>query len=355
MRSLRGCPAGNLGRMRILTWNTHGGWMNSFVRGKHDFLLPVDRDGRGGRSWHPWPANVRDIREALVAGAEVDLVVAHEPWQLEVIEGLTGRAPGTDMPAIYVEHNPPTSGLPGATHPLADHPHVPVVHVTHFNALMWDHGRGRTRVIEHGVVDPGYHYTGEVKASAVIMNEPMRLARRNGTDFFSELSKPLRIDVFGTGGDDLGEQLGLGMRRLMHAGPMRYPRLLREASRRRLYLHTARWTSLGVELLEAMASGMPVVGVSSTEIGRAVPREAGVLSANIGELAGAIARFGQNPDAATTAGLVAREYVLRYYSLREFHARWDELLEETVSRTARRRALLPRKQKTSAPVVTRLS
>lgn len=33
-------------------------------------------------------------------------------------------------------------------------------------------------------------------------------------------------------------------------------------ARRRVYLHTARWTSLGLSLLEAMHLGMPVVAVA---------------------------------------------------------------------------------------------
>jgi hypothetical protein len=62
-------------------------------------------------------------------------------------------------------------------HPAADHPGLVIVHVTHFNQLFWDCGRTPTEVIEHGVPDPGYRYTGEFEAAALVVNEPLRRGR----------------------------------------------------------------------------------------------------------------------------------------------------------------------------------
>lgn len=327
--------------MRVLAWNTHGGWMNGFVRGNHDYLLPVDREGRGGRGWYPWPANVRDIREQFVADAEIDVAVVQDMAQISAVEELTGREPGRDLPTIFVEHNTPSANVPTARHPLADHSTIPIVHVTHFNALMWDNGRARVRVIEHGIHDPGYQYTGDVRASAVVINEPIRRSRTTGTDLLRALSMPMRIDLFGLDGAEVAAQLGLDPMRLMFAGNMRFPRLHRETARRRVYLHPNRWTSLGIALLEAMACGMPVVGLAATEISRAVPREAGVVSTHLGELAAAITRFANDHDAATAAGLVAREHTLAHYGIQAFKTRWDELLDDTVARAKRKRQRLP--------------
>ena len=50
-----------------------------------------------------------------------------------------------------------------------------VVHVTHFNALMWDSGHAEVRVIEHGIVDPGERYTGELPRAAAVINEIERM------------------------------------------------------------------------------------------------------------------------------------------------------------------------------------
>ena len=46
-------------------------------------------------------------------------------------------------------------------HPMADRDDLQLVHVTHFNALFWDAGATPTRVIEHGIVDPGPRYRGD--------------------------------------------------------------------------------------------------------------------------------------------------------------------------------------------------
>ena len=59
-------------------------------------------------------------------------------------------------------------------HPLADRDDILLVHVTHFNALFWDTGGDRDRVIEHGIVDPGPRYTGELPRAAVVINEAER-------------------------------------------------------------------------------------------------------------------------------------------------------------------------------------
>ncbi|MCV7198672.1 GDP-mannose 4,6-dehydratase [Mycobacterium angelicum] len=53
------------------------------------------------------------------------------------------------------------------------------MHVTEFNRLMWDNGIAPTRVIEHGVADPGHRYTGEVLRSAT-MTTALEIARRGG-------------------------------------------------------------------------------------------------------------------------------------------------------------------------------
>ena len=57
-------------------------------------------------------------------------------------------------------------------HPMADRDDLTLVHVTHFNALFWDAGATPTRVIEHGIVDPGplLHAASSARA-AVVINE----------------------------------------------------------------------------------------------------------------------------------------------------------------------------------------
>src|SRR4051794_24978216 len=93
--------------MRVLIWNVHGGWMNAFVRGHHDYVLPVDPAGVGGRGWYPWPATVTDAPIDSLREAELDVAVVQSVAQLGELERITGRSPGGDLPTVYVEHNTP--------------------------------------------------------------------------------------------------------------------------------------------------------------------------------------------------------------------------------------------------------
>lgn len=314
--------------MRILVWNAHGGWADALVRGHHEYLMPVNADGGGGRGPRDWPASVYDVRAHEVREAEPDVVILQRLEELEWAEQLTGRTPGRDLPAIFVEHNTPRQMYPAARHPLAGQRDIPVVHVTHFNSLMWDMDGARHRVIPHGVVDPGYLYTGDIAAGAAVINEPIRRWRVTGTDLLPDLAMAAPIDVFGMGGDHFMSQMGSPDGPLCHRGDLPTEDLHREVAQRRVYLHPNRWTSLGLALLEAMMTGMPVVGVDATEIRRAVPPEAGILSTDPSDLRQAFAALVQDPERSAAMGAAAREYVQEHYALARFLDAWDEALAD---------------------------
>jgi glycosyltransferase involved in cell wall biosynthesis len=95
-----------------------------------------------------------------------------------------------------------------------------------------------------------------------------------------------------------------------------------------VYLHPFRWTSLGLSLLEAMAMGMPVVGLATTEAVAAVPPDAGVLSTDVEALVSAVQWLCADPDAARELGAAGREAAQARYGLARFLGDWDRLLEE---------------------------
>jgi glycosyltransferase involved in cell wall biosynthesis len=103
-------------------------------------------------------------------------------------------------------------------------------------------------------------------------------------------------------------------------------RLHRELARRRVYVHTSRWTSLGLSLLEAMHLGMPVVALATTEAVAAVPPEAGVVSTRPEDLAAAVWRFIHDPTEAQAVGARARAFALERYGLGRFLTDWDARL-----------------------------
>ncbi len=320
--------------MRILLWHVHGSWTTAFVRGEHEYLLPVtdDRgpDGLGrARTWD-WPATVREVPVNELGDAEPDAVVLQRPHEPDLVREWTGRVPGRDLPAVYVEHNTPDGPASSTRHPLADQAAIPIAHVTHFNQLYWDCGTTDTTVVEHGVVDPGHRFSGEWPRAAVVTNDPVRRGRTTGTDLLSRLARSAPLDVFGMGVDELAAS-GLLPPGCWGFDDLPQDRMHRELARRRVYVHTPRWTSLGLSLIEAMHLGLPVVALAATEVVRAVPPEAGVVSTRVDDLAAAVWRFCHDHALAQAVGACAREVALERYGLARFLADWDRLLARSVS------------------------
>jgi HAD superfamily hydrolase (TIGR01662 family) len=186
--------------MRILLWHVHGSWTDAFVRGRHEYLLPVLPAGGPwglGRAGRDWPASVREVVLAELDAGSIDAVVLQRPEEAAELTRVLGRRPGVDLPAVYVEHNTPKGDVPFTVHPLGEQREIPIVHVTHFNELFWDSGRAPTKVIEHGIADPGYLYTGEVPELGVVVNEPVRRGRVTGTDLLPRFAATAPLQVFG--------------------------------------------------------------------------------------------------------------------------------------------------------------
>jgi hypothetical protein len=312
--------------MRVLLWHVHGSYTTALVQGSHEYLLPVlpDRgpDGRGRAQTWEWPASAVEVTPQEAAIADVDVVILQRPEELDHLAEtwLGGRRPGRDVPAVYLEHNAPQGRIQQMRHPAADRPDLTVVHVTHFNRLFWDTGSTPARVVEHGVADPGFRYSGDLDRAVAVVNEPVRRGRVTGTDLLRPLSEAARVpvDLFGMkseaiGGTDVPQSQ-------LHA----------EMARRRVYLHPIRWTSLGLTLIEAMHLGMPVVALATTEVPAAVPPEAGVVSNDPSVLAAALRRMVEDRELARVMGKAARAAALERFGLERFLADWDAVLNEVV-------------------------
>lgn len=321
--------------MKILLWHVHGSWATAFVQGGHEYVVPVlpgrGADGVGrARTWQ-WPASVRECTPAELREEDFDVVVLQRPHELELVREWTGRTAGTDLPAVYLEHNAPDESACQQRHVLADRRDIPIAHVTHFNELFWDNGSAPSTVIEHGIVDPGPRYTGDLPAGAVVVNEPGRRGRTVGADLIPRFADVGPIDLFGMratpfvtalGHPDVHPHDDLATQDQMHT----------ELARRRVYLHPMRWTSLGLSLLEAMHLGMPVVALAATEVIEAVPPAAGVISTDPARLTTAFRRYLHEPAAAAEAGRHGRRAALERYGLARFLQDWDALLSSVAAR-----------------------
>lgn len=315
--------------MNVLLWHLHGSWTTAFVQGRHHYLLPVlpDRGTYGlGRaaSWD-WPTSAVEVTPAQLADAEVDVVVVQRPEELALAETLLQRRLGADVAAVYLEHNTPGHNPTGSRHPLADRRDIPVVHVTHFNAVFWDTGRAPVRVIEHGILDPGERYTGELARSAIVLNDAARRGRAVGADLIPGFAADAPIDLFGMR-SEAWVRANPGIEVTAH--DLAQGQLHIAMARRRVYLHTTRWTSLGLSLIEAMQLGMPVVVLAATDATQAVDPSCGAISTDVALLRARVRELMNEPEQALVAGKAARTAALSRYGVARFLAEWDALLDE---------------------------
>ena len=319
-------PPSTVPPLRILTWHVHGSYLDSLVRTGHEFYLPVrDQDGErhGGIGGWGWPTDlVHEVPEEEVRDLDVDLVLFQHArnWREDGPRILSGGQ--LRGPRIYVEHDPPWADPTEARHPVDD-PDVLVVHVTAFNQLMWDNGRTPTRVIEHGVVDPGTRWTGELERGLVVINDIGTRGRRIGRDVYDRARERLPIDLVGMRSTEYG---GLG--------EVRRAELPAFSSRYRFFLHPVRYTSFGMAVCEAMMVGLPIVALATTEMPTVLEDgRSGVIHTDPDYLIDAAAELLRDRGLAARLGEAGRRVALERFSIDRFAADWSRAFADVVGRS----------------------
>jgi hypothetical protein len=203
-----------------------------------------------------------------------------------------------------------------------DDPDVLLVHVTHFNALMWDAGRTPTRVVEHGVVVPdGLRHTGELARGLVVVNNLARRGRRLGADVFARARAAVPLDLVGMASEDAG---GLG--------DVPHDRLPAFEVRYRFFFNPIRYTSLGLAVCEAMMLGMPIVGLATTEMATTIEHgRSGCVATDVARLVDSMRMLLADRAEARRLGEGARRAALDRFHIDRFARDWRDVFE-TVAR-----------------------
>jgi glycosyltransferase involved in cell wall biosynthesis len=312
-------------RLKVLTWHVHGSYLYNLVQAPHDFYLPVKPgkpEGYGGRSGHfPWPDNVFDVPAEDVKSDAYDLILyqSHKNYLIDQYEILSPAQ--REQPRIYLEHNTPRPSPTDTPHPVDD-PRVLLVHCSYFNEVMWDNGKTPTMVVQHGVlVPPDLKWNGELARGITVVNGLAKRGRLAGADIFLAMRRQIPIDIAGMGTEKFG---GLG--------DLPHRRLHETESRYRFFFNPIRYTSLPLSVLEAMALGLPVVALATTEVPRAVPNgEAGFVSNNREELAEGMRRLIADPGLAKKLGTRARAIAQETYGIERFVRDWSMAFEKAMA------------------------
>jgi hypothetical protein len=315
-------------RLKILTWHTHGSYLHYLTQAPHDFYVlskPGRPPGYGGRCGHlPWGPNVHDLPVAQAKRQPLDLILFQDDHQYLDDQYELLCAAQRRLPKIYLEHDPPRPHPVDTRHIAADV--ALVVHVTHFNRLMWDNGAAPTRVIEHGVIEPAAGYTGELERGLVVINHLAKRGRRLGFDVFESLRQEIPLDLVGMGSEQAG---GLG--------ELRHAELPGFAARYRFFFNPIRYTSLGLAVIEAMMLGMPIVALATTEMATVIKDGLnGFIDTDVERLAGRMKCLLADRNTALHLGREARRSALERFGIGRFAAEWSAAFDDvTGSRTER--------------------
>ena len=304
-------------RLRILTWHVHGNYLYYLTQVPHDFYLVTDPDrsphhsGRSGTL--PWGGNVHEAPLDRIPQMPFDIVLyqSRAAWDLE---RHTVLSPGQrKLPRIYLEHDPPQQHPTDTLH-WVDDPGALLVHVTPFNALMWDSGSTPVCVIEHGVKPLGEaRYSGHLERGIVVVNNIDRRGRRLGLDVYRRAAVEVALDLVGMGSERAG---GIGEvdNSLLPATMAAY----------RFFFNPIRYTSLGLAVIEAMMTGLPIVALATTEMVSVIRSgENGYVDTRPQRLVQAMRWLLADAGLARELGSAARREAQRRFGIGRFVEDWS--------------------------------
>ena len=307
-------------RLRILTWHVHGNYLYNLTQVPHDFYLATDaarsmhHSGRSGTL--PWGPNVHEAPVETLRDTPFDVVMFQSRHEWDDVQHRILSAAQRRLPRVYIEHDPPQVH-PTDTRHWVDDPDVMLVHVTPFNALMWDSGATPTRVIEHGVLPlQAASYSGHIPRGIVVVNNLASRGRRLGLDVYREVAARVPLTLYGMGSTEVGGD-----------GEVVNDRLPGVMAAHRFFFNPIRWTSLGLAIIEAMMVGLPIVGLATTELVTVIRNgENGFIDTRLDPLVDAMQRMLAQPELARELGAAARRTAEERFGIDRFVADWLDAL-----------------------------
>ena len=309
----------NKKKLRVLTWHIHGSYLYYLTQADCIFYLPYkegsSEEGYGGRTRSfPWGDNVINVPAEKVKETEFDCILfqSKKNYLQDQFEILTEEQRA--LPKIYLEHDPPRESPTNTKHVVND-PDILLVHVTYFNELMWDNNRTPTKVIEHGVmVDEKVSYSGEIKKGIVVINGIVKRGRRLGLDVFEKVKKEIPLEIVGMGSEEVG---GLG--------EINNRKLSEFIAQYRFFFNPIRYTSLGLSVCEAMMTGVPIIGLATTEMSVTIKNNySGFIDTNVNALIQKMEMLLNEREKAKELGEGAKETAQSKFNIERFKKDWLE-------------------------------
>jgi hypothetical protein len=311
-------------RPKIFTWHIHGSYLFYLSQGNYDIYIPTKpekTEGYYGRGvTFPFDANVIEIPADEVKQHRFDVILfqTNQNYLQDQYDILSEEQQA--LPKIYLEHDPPR-GHPTDTPHVVNDTKITLVHVTHFNRLMWDTQETPTMVIEHGVIASPVNYSGRINKGIVIINNLPSRGRLLGLDVFMEVRKHIPLDLVGMGTGELG------------LGEVLHPQLPEFISQYRFFFNPIRYTSLGLAVCEAMMMGMPVVGLATTELATVIDNgHSGYVHTDVSYLVEQMKRLLSDAGHAEQVGMAGKETAMRKFDIARFTYDWEKLFASVINK-----------------------
>jgi glycosyltransferase involved in cell wall biosynthesis len=310
--------------LKIFTWHIHGSYLYYLSQGNYNIYIPVTKErsegyyGRG--KTFPFGNNVIEVDANEVKNIKFDCILfqTNKNYIIDQYEILSEEQ--RKLPRIYLEHDPPAKHPTDTRHIIND-PEILVVHVTHFNKLMWQNDNCSVKVIDHGITPPQVNYSGELEKGIVVINHLHQRGRKLGADIFEKVSKEVPLDLVGMGTKEYG-----GLDEVLH------PQLPSFISKYRFFFNPIRYTSLGLAVLESMMIGIPFVGLATTEYVTVVKNEfSGYIHTDVDYLIEKMKALLADKSLAVKLGEQGKKIADERFNIQRFTKEWKETFEQVIN------------------------
>jgi len=311
--------------LKVFTWHIHGTYLYYLSLGDYEIYIPTTlskEEGYYGRGeTFPFGKNVIEVPANEVKNIEFDCILFQTNNNYLVDQYKILSEAQRKLPRIYLEHDPPTKSPVEQVHIMQDE-EVLMVHVTHYNRLMWHNVTSRVKVIEHGAPDTGIKYNGSIEKGIVVINNMHQRGRIVGADIFEVVRNHVPLDLIGMGTKEYG---GLG--EVLH------PQLPAFISQYRFFFNPMRYTSFGLAVCEAMMAGSPVVALATTEYNTVLSNEvSGIIHTDIDYLIEKMKLLIEKKSLADTLGKEGKKIATKKFNIQRFTNEWKSTFEMVIKK-----------------------
>ncbi len=298
-------------RYKIFTWPVNQQYLLELAKGDFEIYIEETKDENFRRQLSNH-TNIFETKLAEIKNLQLDCILfqdekGYTTTQFEILSDEQ-----QELPKVYLEHHPPKQHPTNAKH-FVENEEVHLVHVNHYNAIMWDNNKVPVTVIENGVATDTTVFTGEKAKGAVVLENDAD-NRAAGTDIFLLVKEALPLDLLEIGKDGLT-----------------YQNLPEKLHSYRFLFCPDRYASPGFAVYQAMMLGMPVVGLATTALPAILSNEvSGFVNADLNYLISKMQDLLNDPQLAVQIGAAARQTALKFFSSTRFLSDWKQLLNLAV-------------------------